>query len=328
MLGNLKQLLVGYSIAVSAMVSVNAAHAEEVTLSGASCFPIGSPVGVPFEKVVDAINERGKGIVQIDLKGGAPAIGDPFTIVQKVTRGVYDITGCPGAFFINVFSEAPVLDYVQVPYSELRTNGGFDLLSDIMLEKNLRFIGRYHDFGPFHLWLSESIDKPDLTGLHLRVSPVYTPFFKAMGATTQASNISQIYTYMENKTVQGYGWPALGWVPSWTEVTKHRVEPGFYTAALFVLMGEGKWAALGDEQRNLIETVVKEFEAKAEPNSPEQQALLQNQKDWMSSEGVEPITFEGEDAKKWSETAVEAGWADVKSRTPDNVEAIRKLISR
>ncbi len=55
----------------------------ETTISGASCFPIGSPPSRVFEAVVEAINERGKGVVQIDLKGGAPAIGSPFTLTQK-----------------------------------------------------------------------------------------------------------------------------------------------------------------------------------------------------------------------------------------------------
>ena len=45
----------------------------------------------------------------------------------------------------------------------------------------LPLMARYHDFGPFHLWLAKPIDKPDLTGLNLRVSPVYTAFFKALG---------------------------------------------------------------------------------------------------------------------------------------------------
>ena len=35
---------------------------------------------------------------------------------------------------------------------------------------------------------------------------------------------------MENGTVKGYGWPALGGVPSWVKVTKYRIEPGFYIA--------------------------------------------------------------------------------------------------
>ena len=63
--------------------------AAEVMLTGASCFPIGSPPGKPFEAFVEEINARGKGVVQIDLKGGAPAIGSPFTLTQKMAKGAY-----------------------------------------------------------------------------------------------------------------------------------------------------------------------------------------------------------------------------------------------
>jgi hypothetical protein len=65
----------------------NQASAAEITLTAASCFPIGSPPGKPFEAFVVELNARGKGVVQIDLKGGAPAIGSPFTLTQKNVQG-------------------------------------------------------------------------------------------------------------------------------------------------------------------------------------------------------------------------------------------------
>ena len=37
------------------------AGAAEVTLTAASCFPIGSPPGKPFEKAIDMINAKGAG---------------------------------------------------------------------------------------------------------------------------------------------------------------------------------------------------------------------------------------------------------------------------
>ena len=74
------------------------ALAEEVTLRGASCFPIGSPPSRPFEATVKEINKRGKGVVQIKLIGGAPKIGSPFTLTQKMSKGAYDIVGCPEAY--------------------------------------------------------------------------------------------------------------------------------------------------------------------------------------------------------------------------------------
>ncbi|MCS5582124.1 MAG: hypothetical protein NZ777_01275, partial [Pseudomonadales bacterium] len=44
----------------------NQVLAAEITLTAASCFPIGSPPSKPFEAFVVELNARGKGVVQID----------------------------------------------------------------------------------------------------------------------------------------------------------------------------------------------------------------------------------------------------------------------
>lgn len=322
----------GLFLAAAAVAAVGLAavpsQAEEVTLSGASCFPIGSPVSKPFEAVVDEVNKRGKGVVQIDLVGGAPAIGSPFTLVQKMSRGAYDVVGCTEAYFGNVLPEAPVLRFAEKPYSELRKNGGLDYMQKLLNEKGIHFLARHHDFGPFHLWLNEKIDKPDLTGLHLRVSPVYTAFFKSLGATVQTSNIQQVYTYMENGTVKGYGWPALGWVPAWVKVTKYRVEPGFYNSTLHTLINLDKWNDLSKEQQDLLTTIGLEFEGRSEPNSPELSSALKKQKEWMASEGMETITFEGADRETWLAKAVEAGWQEVLERSPEHGPKLKTLFAK
>ena len=304
------------------------AFAEEVTLTGASCFPVGSPVTKPWQAYIDEVNRRGKGIVKIDLVGGAPAIGSPFTLTQKVAKGAYDIVGCTEAYFGNVLPEAPALRFAERPYAELRKNGGMAYMQKLLNEQGLYFIARHHDFGPFHLWLNKPIDKPDLTGLHLRVSPVYTAFFKTLGATVQTSNIAQVYTYMENGTVQGYGWPALGWLPAWVKVTKYRVEPGFYNSTLHTLANLDKWKSLPPKAQEILQQVGLEFEARSEPNSPELVAALKKQKAWTASEGMETITFTGADRQVWVTTAVDAGWAEVMHRSPKHGPKLRQLFTK
>lgn len=304
------------------------ANAEEVTLTGASCFPIGSPPGAPFERLVAEINEKGKGIVQIDLKGGAPAIGSPFTLTQKMSKGVYDIVGCTESYFGNVFPEAPVLRFAEVPYTVLRENGGLALVSELLATHGIKYIGRHHDYGPFHLWLSQKIDKPDLTGLNLRVSPVYTAFFKSLGATVQTSNISQVYSYMENGTVQGYGWPALGWAPAWVKVTKYRVEPGFYHATLHTVANLKKWNSLTKEQQDFINGIVLAYEANSETTSDSFKATLKAQNDKTAAEGLSAITFSGADREKWLAAARKAGWAEVLERSPENGAKLMELFTK
>ena len=198
-------------------------------------------------------------------------------------------------------------------------------MQKLFADANMYFLGRHHDFGPFHLWLNKPITGADLTGLHLRVSPVYTAFFKSLGATVQTSNISQVYTYMENNTVQGYGWPALGWVPSWVKVTRYRVEPGFYQATLHTLVNLDAWNSLDDEQRDLLQQATTMFENRTETTDAGFQAALKKQKDWMASEGMETITIEGAERDKWINAARDAAWAEVIERSPEHGPALQKL---
>ncbi len=314
--------------AIVAAGGVTPAMAAEVTLDGASCFPVGHPVTKPWQAYLDEVNKRGKGVVQIKLVGGAPAIGSPFTLTQKTAKGVYDIVGCTEAYFGNVLPEAPALRFSEYPYAELRKNGALDYMAKLLAAKGLHFVARHHEFGPFHLWLNKKISKPDLTGLHIRVSPVYTAFFKSLGATVQTSNTAQVYTYMENGTVQGYGWPALGWVPSWVEVTKYRVDPGFYHATLHTLVNLDKWNSLTKAQQDVLTEVGLEFEAKSETDNPEFKALLKKQNDWTASEGMKTITFTGADRETWLAAAREAGWDEVLERSPEHGAKLKKLFTK
>jgi len=323
------KMVLGAILAALMMTSLNSpAFAKEITLNGAGCFPVGHPVSKPWEAFIDAVNEQGKGVIQIKLIGGAPAIGSPFTLVQKMSKGAYDIVGCTEGYFGNVLIEGAALRFSEYPYSELRKNGGIDYLQKLYAKKNIHYLARYHDFGPFHLWLNKKVDRPDLRGLHLRISPIYKALFTSLGATVQRSNSAQVYTYMENGTVQGYGWPALGWVPSWIKVTKYRVEPGFYNSGLHNVINLKTWKSLNSEQQALLTKVGLEFEAKSESSTPAFQATLKKQKDWMASKGMQTINFTGADRKKWLSTAVREGWAEVIELSPEHGKALKELFTK
>lgn len=305
------------------------ANAAEVTLRGASCFPIGSPPSRAFEGVVKMINARGKGVVQINLIGGAPAIGNHLTLTQKMSRGAYDIVGCTEAYFGNVIPEAPVLRFAERTWAELRKNGGMAYVQKLFGAKGIHYLARHGDFGPFHLWLKDPIKAPNLKGLHLRVAPVYTAFFKALGATTQSSNLPQIYTYMENGTVQGYGWPAAAWVPTWTKVTGYKVEPGFYSSALHTLVNKKKWESLTGEQRAFLNKIGAEVESASEPGeSKKLTAQLAKENAMRASKGMKVITFTGADREKWLTTAKKAGWDEVLERSPKHGPELMKLFTK
>jgi len=310
--------------AVIAGLGAAPALSQQLTLRGASCFPIGSPPSRPFEAYVKDVNKAGKGQVQINLLGGAPAIGSPFTMTRKMSRGAYDIIGCPDAYFGNVLPESEALRLSDYKPSEMRVNGTYKYMRTLFERKNIHFLARHMSFGPFYLFTSRPLKSPDLKGWHLRVSPVYTPFFKSLGATVQRSNIAQVYTYMENGTVQGYGWPALGWVPSWIKVSKYRVEPGFYVATLQILVNLKKWKSLSPAQQDVLTQLGLAYERKGENWG----GRLTKQKAWMASKGMKTIKFTGAEAAKWSKAAKDAGWARVKKRSPRHGRTLERMMRK
>ena len=322
--------LVGLTAAAMLSLGVTGTASAEVTLKGASCFPIGSPPSRPYEAVVKTINERGKGLVKIEMVGGAPAIGGIFDITRRAARGTYDIIGCTEAYFGNVIKEAPVFRLSEHSYADLRKNGGLQMLADLLAKKKIHYVGRHHDFGQFHLWLSPDnpIDKADLTGLNLRTAAVYTAFFRSLGATTQTAPLPEIYQLMESKTVQGFGWPASGWVPTWAEVTGYKVNPGFYTSPLHTMLNLKKWNSLSAEVQKLITDVVMEFEERSEPGGAQSVAQLKKEDDYRASKGMKVINLEGAEGEKFARVAKEAAWAEVLERSPKNGPKLMELFTK
>lgn len=318
-------------LAVAAVVGIaplglNTAFAE-TTLQASSCFPQGSFFSKRFESFIEKVNSAGAGTVQINYVGGAPAIGSPFTLVQKLSQGVYDISSCTGAYYQNVVPEADALKMLERTPAEIRENGGWDLMTEIHRTSNLVPLARTHYGIQFHLFLGEKhkIDKPDLTGLHLRVAPVYTAFFKKLGATTQNSNLAQIFTLMENGTVNGFGWPVIGHRPGWDEVTKYRVDPGFYDVDIQIIANARAWDGLSDEARAVLDKAALEIEAEAVSTDGK---MAKGAGEKQLASGFEQILFDGDQGEVWLNAAKDAGWAAIIDVSPEHGPKLRELFSK
>ena len=191
------RIAAGAALAVAVLFSPQL-RAEEVVISAASGFPKGTLFSKTFEGWVEMVNEKGKGLVRIDYKGGAPAIGSPFQLVKQLQEGVFNMVSTTGAYYTNTLPEADAFKLTELSVQELRKNGGFDYMAKLHEEKGVHYLGRHTDFVPFHLYLNKKIDKPDLTGLKIRVSPIYQNFFLALGATSaQRSTAPEVYSLLE-----------------------------------------------------------------------------------------------------------------------------------
>lgn len=293
---------------VAAIVLAFPANAEEVVLRGASAFGLQTIFSRDFVAFTDWVNEHGKGKVQIQIIGGPEAV-PTFELGNAVQSGVVDIANNTSAFYANLVPAGDALHLAQNTIQDQRANGCYEIVDRLHQEQmNVKYLARTNDNTPYHLYLTKPIDKPDLTGLTLRTTSVYRAMFEKLGATLVQTAPGEVYTALERGSIDGYGWPSRGILDlGWHEKTGYRVDPGFYQADVNFLVNLDVWTKLTDEQRDVLEQGAEWIEARNVLNIESNVAEFKAQAD----AGIKTITFEGEDAAKWIETAQTEGWAGV-----------------
>ncbi len=318
----LKKLLTAVPVL---LLSAGIAAAQEVTLRAVSAFQEGTAFSRPFEAFVKKVNEDGKGLVRINFVGGPRAM-PPLELGNALRAGVVDMINASSAFYSNLLPEGEALKMSTRSMEELRKNGGWELLNRLHNEKvNAYYLGRHGEGIPFHLYLAREIAKPDLTGLTIRTTPTYRAFFTALGANLVTTPPGEVYTALERGVVQGYGWPAVGIFDlGWQERTKYRVEPGFYTVDVNILVNLQKWNSLSDAQRKVLTDAALWVE---EQQRKDNAALVKSELARQEQAGIKPIVFAGEQRAAWEKAAREAGWMEVEKATPQHHKELRRLLS-
>jgi len=317
--------MAGVALAVGTLFAAAPVSAEEVVLRAVSSFQQGSLIERPFARFVEKVNAEGKGLVQINYMGG-PSAMPPFEVGNSVSSGVIDMAFVTAAFYTNLLPAGDGLKLTEYTIQELRKNGGWEYINELHNKKmNAWYLARTGDGVPFHMYTNKPVEKADLSGFTLRVTPVYRAFFEALNASSIQTPPSEVYTALERGVVDGYGWPIQGVLDlGWQEVTKARVDPGFYTVDVNILLNLDKWKSLSDEQRAFLNKMAEWVES---TNAENEQINAEEAKK-QAAAGMTVYTLEGAEREKWLETAREAGWAQVLKAAPDTAPRLRELLTR
>jgi TRAP-type transport system periplasmic protein len=301
-------------VAIALSISAFAASAQEITLKGITSFAEKTFYSRGFERFIEKVNADGKGVIQINYIGGPKAM-PPFEVGNALKTGVVDIANVTGAFYTNLMPEADAWKLTERPMAEIRKNGGYDYI----------LLARHIDSNPFHVYLTKPISKPDLTGLKLRITPVYRDFFQSLGATVVQTAPGEVYTALERGVVDGYGWPITGIFDlGWHEKTKYRVDPGFYSAEVSIVINKATWDKLNAAQKKVISDASAWLEAQAAQTVKENEADIAKQK----AAGIQVIEFKGADGEAFRSKAYEAGWAGVLKQSPEHGAKLREFFAK
>lgn len=310
-----------------ASVGAATAQAQEITLKAISAWPEGNYFTGNFDKFVAKVNAEGKGLVQINHLGGGAKVMPPFEVANAVKSGVVDMANVAGGFYTTALPESDALSLSTITAQELRKNGAHEYINTVWNEKlNVQYLGRSVDALPINIFLRKPITKPDLTGLRMRVIPLYRPFLESLNAQSLLTiPPGEVYTALERGLLDGYGWPVIGLFDVGIEKqTKYRVDPGFYSVEVGVLVNLNTWKKMNEAQRAFLNkmTIWMEDLNLANPK------LIEDEKKRHAAAGIEAITFSGKEGQDYLTKANESVWAAVIKRSPDTGPKLRALLTK
>lgn len=292
--------------------------AAQDQVSAVHAFPTFLVYTKTFLAMVEDINARGEGIVQINVRGGPEAIG-MFEQPQAVRDGVVDMSHIPGSFYGAAVPEidAMVAAYNRTPM-DVRANGGAALMDEVHQKRmNVKHLGWIDGGIKFHIYMNQEpkFDENgvlDLTGVALRDNPIYHAFFEALQATTSSMAATDVYSALEKGVVDSAAWTSIGLMDlKWDEFLTHRVDPSFYNTDIGIIFNLDAWNALSPESRELLQEVVIEWEAKS---YADRQIDRVNDANELQRRGMKFIEHTPAGAEMFQSMADEAAWGRMQRR--------------
>lgn len=308
-----------------ALCAAQSVWAQETVLRGLTAFAEGTFFSRNFERFIEKVNADGKGVLQIRFIGGPRAM-PPMEAGTALRGGVVDIANIPSAFYTVQVPEADAQKLARIGPAEQRRNGAWDYINQLHNEKlNAVYLARQHSNIQFHLYSNKPLAKADLTGLKLRVTPVYQAFFAALGATTVNTAPGEVYTALERGVVDGYGWPAVGIFDlGWHERTKFRLDPAFYSVDVALLVNLDKWRSLNAAQRKVLQDAALWLEGLDREN----ESLVAKELERQAAAGIKVMRLDAAEEKRFIDRAYEIGWQSVIQRSPVHGPKLRELLDK
>ena len=309
----MKHTILGGILATTALAGT--AYAQE-TLTAVHAFPESLIYTKSFLEFVDKVNAAGEGVVQIEVRGGPEAIG-MFQQPDAVRSGVVDMVYTPGSFYAGALPEKDALVTSNKVASEVRANGGIELIDQIHQEKmGVKYLGWFDSGVCYNLWTRDApkLDDGgnlDVSGLKLRGNAVYNAFFTDyLGAQVIDLPTTEVYSALERGVVDATGWTQIGLIDlKWNEFLNYRIEPCFFSTDLGTIVNLEKWNSLSEEARKIVQDMAIAHEAES---SEKLGAVRDADFAALEAAGMQVVTLEGDAAAAYLGAAVQSTWDRMK----------------
>ncbi len=221
-----------------------------------------------FMDYVAAVNVAGRGIVQIDFKGG-PEIIPQAQLLYALRRGVIDLAFGAITYYRGVLPEGDALFAATITPMQARANGGIDALQPYWAQRiNAYLLGWMQSGVGVNIYLApeprfREDGLPDLRGLKIRTSPSNRELLLALGARPVQIAVREIYTAFQRGTVDGLAFTTTG-IPDLgiERFVPYRIDPSFLQLSICLQINLDRWRALSPAARNILQAEAIRYEPK------------------------------------------------------------------
>jgi tripartite ATP-independent transporter DctP family solute receptor len=200
------------AVACGMLIAAGAAQAQvrEQTLRWTTQNPAGHPITLGGQKFADLVAQKSGGKMQVKLFPGG-VLGGDVQVLSAVQGGTIDMTSMNAGILQGQVKEFAIVDFPFLFNDAKEADAILDgpigkALADKLPEKGLVNLG-YWDLGFRNVTDSKHAIKTadDIAGLKIRViqSPIYIDTFNALGANAVPMPFPEVYTALEQKTIDG-----------------------------------------------------------------------------------------------------------------------------
>ena len=202
--------LLGAALAIALAVPASVSLAQD-KLTALHSFPANWVYSRSFLNFVKKVNDEGKGIVEITVRGGPEAMG-MFEQPNAVRNGVVDMVYTPCAFYAAAVPECDAVSASSIDGPTARKSGAYEALNDAHMKRmGVHYLGWFDSGIRFHLWSTKEMKTDaqgnlDVKGFKVRGNPIYNAFLtNFLGAQVLNMPSTDIYTALERGVDVGGG---------------------------------------------------------------------------------------------------------------------------
>ena len=316
-------------IAVAAVLAVpfQASVAAESTVKVVTMLAKKTPIGQSFDGFITRLNKTLEGEFRMDWRGG-PEVVPQFKQPNAVRLGSVDATLTSPSYANGILNVSGAANYSNKTYEEIKATGYLDYMAELHAAKGLIYVGEAPiSHLRFHFFLRDPIKNlADFKNQKIRVFPAIAPAVAALGASPLVLPMTEIYTAMERGIVKGFVTGVSGTARQYKGLLGAYVEPGFYRATFHFLVNPRAWNKIPAATRAKVVDFVRNVEPPTYEASWNER--LKNGYADLDKTGVKTVRFSPEEEKKFARTVLEAAWAAVRKKAPEEGKRLQSMLMK